>query len=147
MKFLQIVTLDRANEYPYPVESAYNGATLYPLKLIRETNPKYDAGEDGQRCEHVGFHKSMKRPMFVNPKWDIHMSPTNPGGPKGETAVRFLQHYGSLPAVAIPMGIQNVVPLATLVLSVVTLSVHYLSRMLGFLPNARLAIPRKEAMA
>lgn len=144
MKFLQIVTLDRANNYPYPVESAYNGATLYPLKLLRETNPKYDAGDDGQRCEHVGFHKSMKQPMFVNPKWDMHMSPTHPGGPMGEKAMRFMRHYGSLPAVAIPMAIQNVVPLAIMVLSVMTLSVYYLSWILGFLPSRK---PAKEAMA
>lgn len=135
MKFIQIVQLDRANSYPYPVASAYNGATLYPLELIRKTQPKYDRGEDGQRCEHVGFHLSMKQPMFVNPKWDMHMSPTHPGGPKGEKAMRFMRHYGALPAVAFVMAIQNVVPLAILVLSMMTLGIYYLKMIQARLAN------------
>jgi len=137
MKFIQIISLDRANEYPYPVESAYNGAALYPLKLIRETNPKYEAGKYGQTCEHVSFHRAMKQPMFVNPKWDMHMSPTHPGGPKGEKAMRFMRHYGSLPAVAITMALQNVIPLAVLVLSAMTISIFFLCKFQAFWVEAQ----------
>lgn len=126
-KFLQIIQLDRANNYPYPVESAFNGATLYPLQLIRETKPQYDAGDDGQRCEHISFNRGLKKHMFVNPKWDMHMSPTLPGGPKGEQALKFFRRFGTLPNVAIPMFLFNFVPLSILVLSVMTLGVHYLS--------------------
>ena len=132
MKFIQIISLDRANDYPYAVESAFNGAALYPLKLIRETNPKYEPGPHGQTCEHVSFHRSMKQPVFVNPKWDMHMSPAHPGGPQGEKAMRFMSHYGTLPAVAITMALQSVIPLAMLVLSVMTISIHSLTRLQAF---------------
>jgi hypothetical protein len=124
MKFLQIIQLDRANQYPYSVESAFNGAALYPLQLIRESNPKYDSGEDGQRCEHISFNRGLKKPMFVNPKWDMHMSPNKPGGPQGEQALRHFRRFGTLPQVAIPMFLLNFVPLSILVFSVMTLGVH-----------------------
>jgi hypothetical protein len=124
MKFLQIIQLDRANQYPYGVESAFNGAALYPLQLIRESKPKYDSGEDGQRCEHVSFNRGLKKPMFVNPKWDMHMSPNKPGGPQGEQALRHFRRFGTLPQVAIPMFLLNFVPLSILVFSIMTLGVH-----------------------
>lgn len=130
-KFLQIIQLDRANTHPYAVASAYNGATLYPLKLIRETQPKYDAGDDGQRCEHVSFNLGLKKLMLVNPKWDMHMSPTLPGGPRGEKALRFFRRFSTLPQVALPLFLSNFIPLAILVFSVMTLGVHCLTALCG----------------
>jgi hypothetical protein len=126
-KFFQIISLDRANTHPYEVQSAYNGATLYPLKLVRETTPKYDAGDDGQRCEHVSFNLGLKKNMLVNPKWNMHMSPTLPGGPKGEKALKFFRHFSGIPQVFLPLFITNAIPLAILVSSVMTISVHLLS--------------------
>ena len=123
-KFLQVIQLDRANTHPYEVASAYNGATLYPLKLLRETRPKYDRGEHGQTCEHVSFNLGMKKPMFVNPKWDMHMSPTLPGGPKGEQALKYFRKFSSTPEIAAPLFLVVFVPLSILVFSSMTLGVH-----------------------
>ena len=43
----------------WPAASAYNGAALYPLAEIARTGARYDAGDDGQRCEHVGLHLGL----------------------------------------------------------------------------------------
>lgn len=82
----------------YPVASAFHGATLYPFKQIVATDPKYDDGEDGQRCEHIGFNFALtdsdnweQTPdtanfathMYIAPKWTMHLDPTRPGGPTG----------------------------------------------------------------
>ena len=107
-------TLNRGRE-PYEVLSAYHGITLYPMKLVRDraAEARYHAGDDGQLCEHVGFHMGLLREvwaeangqrtvaeagvregaeavaaapvprMFINPKWDMHLMPTRPGGPSG----------------------------------------------------------------
>lgn len=70
---------------PYEVKSAFNGITMYPLGLIRErgTGAKYDAGKDGQQCEHIGFHLSLRDTMLVNPKWKMNLKVDKPGGPNG----------------------------------------------------------------
>ena len=77
---------------PYEAVSAFNGLTLYPMDLIRERGERarYDAGEDGQRCEHVGFHLSLDRSMYVNPKWSMNLKPSKPGGPTGFKAIKTL---------------------------------------------------------
>lgn len=70
----------------YRVQSAFNGAVLYPLDLVRETQATYDAGEDGQRCEHIGFNLAVqdeKHPMYVNRRWDMHIDPAKMAGPTG----------------------------------------------------------------
>jgi len=33
----------------YPVVSAFHGATLYPLRQLKQTQATYDYGDDGQR--------------------------------------------------------------------------------------------------
>ena len=68
---------------PYEVESAFNGLTIYPLSLIREKGDAahYDSGNDNQRCEHVGFHLSLRKTMYINPKWTMNLKPSKPGGP------------------------------------------------------------------
>ena len=80
------------HDQPYEVVSAFNGLTVYPLDLIRQRGSKarYDAGDDGQRCEHVGFHLSLGRNMFVNPKWSMNLKPSKPGGPTGLRAIKTL---------------------------------------------------------
>jgi len=80
------------NQEPYEVVSAFNGVSLYPISIIRERGEQaqYDAGDDGQRCEHVGFHLSLQREMFVNPKWSMNLRPDKPGGPTGIRAVKTL---------------------------------------------------------
>jgi len=83
---------------PYPIASGFNGAVVYPYRQIIATNPKYDDGDDGQRCEHIGFHYHLTdksnwedtpdnaefaTSMYVNPKWTTHLDPSRPGGPTG----------------------------------------------------------------
>jgi hypothetical protein len=77
---------------PYEVMSAFNGLTMYPLGLIRERGEmaRYDAGDDGQRCEHIGFNLSLRKTMYVNPKWKMNLRPEQPGGPSGLQAVKTL---------------------------------------------------------
>ena len=70
----------------YRVQSAFNGAVMYPLDLVRTSQATYDAGEDGQRCEHIGFNLGLQRhdkPMLVNRRWDMHVDPVRMGGPTG----------------------------------------------------------------
>ncbi|CAB9527684.1 expressed unknown protein [Seminavis robusta] len=88
IQMIHVLAHDRINSDFVRVGSAFNGAVMYPLKLIRESNAQYDAGDDGQRCEHVGFHLSLNKPMYLNHKWDMHLSPTIPGGPNGHRAQR-----------------------------------------------------------
>ena len=73
------------NGRPYEVKSAFNGITMYPLGLIRERGKgaKYDSGKDGQQCEHIGFHNSLRDTMLVNPKWKMNLKVDKPGGPNG----------------------------------------------------------------
>jgi len=95
---MQLFMIQSANDVsshhdqPYEVVSAFNGLTVYPLDLIRQRGSKarYDAGDDGQRCEHVGFHLSLGRNMFVNPKWSMNLKPSKPGGPTGLRAIKTL---------------------------------------------------------
>ena len=72
-------------ERPYEVASAFNGMTIYPLPLIRDKGDlaHYDAGDDNQRCEHVGFNLSLQDVMYINPKWKMNLKPNKPGGPTG----------------------------------------------------------------
>jgi len=74
---------------PHEVESAFNGMTIYPMSLIRNRGKaaQYDAGDDNQRCEHVGFHLSLRKSMYVNPKWSMNLKPSRPGGPTGSSAI------------------------------------------------------------
>lgn len=75
---------------PYEVGSAFNGMTMYPLPLLQEKGKlaHYDAGEDNQRCEHVGFNLSLQDTMYINPKWKMNLKPSKPGGPSGVLVVK-----------------------------------------------------------
>jgi len=75
------------HESLYQVESSYNGAAIYPLERIRELNPRYDIGDDGQRCEHIGFNTGFDMPMYVNRKWNFNLKPSG-GGPIGNRCMR-----------------------------------------------------------
>jgi len=90
MHLMQILEVDRAGDENHlqEVDSAFNGATIYPIKKIREKNPQYDVGEDGQRCEHIGFNLGFQTAMFMNPKWAMNVHPANPGGPSGWRAMK-----------------------------------------------------------
>jgi len=82
------------HEKPHEVESAFNGLTIYPMSLIRSRGKaaQYDAGDDNQRCEHVGFNLSLRKTMYVNPKWRMNLKPSRPGGPTGSSAISTMSY-------------------------------------------------------
>ena len=82
------------HDKPIEVGSAFNGITIYPMSLIRSRGSaaQYDSGDDNQRCEHVGFHLSLRPTMYVNPKWSMNLKPEKPGGPTGYRAVTTLSY-------------------------------------------------------
>jgi len=108
---IQVLDGDRGSEDIYRVKSAFNGATLYPLKLIRETIPKpqYDQGSDGQRCEHIGFNLSLQKTMFVNRKWSFNIQPSRPGGPTGIRALRSIAEITIEPSLGLVIFLQHLI--------------------------------------
>jgi len=118
---------------PYQVVSAFNGATMYPLSLIRsKPEAKYNPGPDGQRCEHIGFNVGLNDYMYVNPKWNFHIAPQNPGGPTGPRAMRNVMRIVFTPQISIAIGGQMIVCLVLFVTCVMTLGVHFFYPLLCF---------------
>jgi hypothetical protein len=125
MQLMMILSHDRAaSKELYRVESAFNGGSIYPIKLIRESHAQYDDGEDGQRCEHIGFNLSLKKPMYVNPKWDFHISPTKPGGPTGVRALKNIIRIVLTPQLSTMILFQNIGCMILLVFSVMSIGMH-----------------------
>ncbi|KAL3803431.1 hypothetical protein ACHAWO_003586 [Cyclotella atomus] len=93
---------------PYEVASAFNGVTIYPLSLIRDKGDlaHYDAGDDNQRCEHVGFNLSLQDVMYINPKWKMILKPNKPGGPTGllVTKTIILTFAARIPVLTVFLG-------------------------------------------
>lgn len=122
-QFMMILIGDKLNGgKPYAVDSAFNGAVLYPIKLVRETDAKYDSGKDGQRCEHIGFNLSMKREMYINPKWNMNLHPRLMGGPSGERALRTVRGIVSSPPIIVISFGQNIVSLIVFCYCIITLT-------------------------
>ena len=110
---------------PYEVQSAFNGITMYPLGLIRERGAaaKYDAGKDGQRCEHIGFNLSLRDTMMVNPKWTMHLKVNKPGGPNGwDVSLKVFHAMSSRPNVMRVISTVNFISVFVFVMSVWVLS-------------------------
>lgn len=124
MHLMMILSHDRFYNEPYPVASAFNGATMYPLQLIKETHATYDTGDDGQRCEHIGFNLALGKPMYVNPKWTFHVSPQNPGGPTGRRALRNILRIVFTLKLSLAIGVQNALCMVLFVYSVLILGVY-----------------------
>jgi len=118
---------------PYQVKSAFNGATLYPLQLIKDTHAKYDSGDDGQRCEHIGFNEGLGKPMYVNPKWNFHIAPENPGGPTGYRALRNVMRIMMTPRLGLTIGAQIWISLGAFVYALLMLGLHVLYPILAVL--------------
>lgn len=122
LHFLLILALDRSGPEPYAVASAFNGATLYPLRAIQSTNAKYDAGSDGQRCEHVGFNLCFRDlGFFVNPKWRMHLSPRRPGGPDGKIAMKNIARIIAIPKISLSIFFGTLFCMTIVVYSTMTL--------------------------
>jgi hypothetical protein len=118
---------------PYRVLSAFNGAVMYPLKLVRSENPKYDWGDDGQRCEHISFNMGMKRPMFVNPKWNMNLAPDQPGGPVGYRALRISLRVLFLPKLSLIMTSQVLGSSFLVISCFIVLALHVFFPLVSFL--------------
>lgn len=125
MHFMVILGNDFRNDKPYRVLSAFNGATLYPVPLMKSSGARYDAGDDAQRCEHIGFNLSLQTPFYVNPKWDMHVDPTNPGGPTGMRAAKNVLRIVVTPAIAIPIFCQNFFTMVLFVYAVTILVMYF----------------------
>jgi len=127
MMFMLVWGHDRGSGgEPFPVASAFNGAVLYPLDLIRATDAKYDAGDDGQRCEHIGFNLSLKKPTFVDPKWSMNLKPSKIGGPDGSAALKNILRVVISPKISLPIFFQNFGCMILFVYSIIALSMHLL---------------------
>ena len=126
LHMMEVLAGDRSGSDLYRVDSAFNGAVLYPMKDLRDSGTKYDWGDDGQRCEHIGYNLGLKNTMFVNPKWDMHLSPSHPGGPSGPRAMKQVYRITVLPQLGIVIFIQNVGSMIAFVYSIMTLGMHVL---------------------
>ena len=122
-QFMMIEIGDKLNDgEPYLVDSAFNGATIYPIELIRESKAHYDEGIDGQRCEHIGFNLSLKRSMYINPKWEMHLHPHFMAGPSGKRAIRTVGDILKSPIIGPIVIGQSMVSMIVFVYCVITLT-------------------------
>jgi hypothetical protein len=123
----EILRMDRGTSDSgdfYRVESAFNGLVVYPLDLVRESKATYDAGEDGQRCEHIGFNLALKKPMYVNRRWDMHLDPENPGGPTGWRAKNIIDYVTGTPRIFFWLLFVSISSYWAFVHSITTLGVY-----------------------
>jgi hypothetical protein len=135
MQLMMVLADDRSGNGPYKVASAFNGAVLYPIPLVRETRTRYDTGDDGQRCEHIGFNLGLQRPVYVNPKWTFNINPVNPGGPTGLRSLKGLSLVLLNPRLSMIIFLQHVGCMSVFVFSVMILSLHLAFRPVGALEN------------
>jgi hypothetical protein len=123
----EILRMDRGTSDSgdfYRVESAFNGVVVYPLDLVRESRATYDAGEDGQRCEHIGFNLALKKPMYVNRRWDMHLDPMKPGGPTGWRAKNIIGYVTGTPRIFFWVMVVHLSAYLAFVHSITTLGVY-----------------------
>jgi hypothetical protein len=125
MHMMLVLSGDWSGSEPYQVVSAFNGATLYPMEAVRLSGARYDVGADGQRCEHIGFNLGLKRPMYVNPKWDMHVSPRNPGGPTGVRALKNVVRIVFTPRISFTIFFQLLLCMFIFVNAIMTLAVQF----------------------
>mmetsp|Transcript_10963 Transcript_10963/g.25843 ORF Transcript_10963/g.25843 Transcript_10963/m.25843 type:complete len:776 (-) Transcript_10963:143-2470(-) len=129
MQLMLVLGHDRSSgSEPYPVASAFNGATMYPMDLVKSSGAQYDWGDDGQQCEHIGFNLALKKTMYVNPKWDLHLSPAEPGGPTGPRAMKTVNRIVFTPKISFPIFFQNLSCMLLFIHSVLVLSMKVLYR-------------------
>jgi hypothetical protein len=122
-------------EEPYAVASNFNGATIYPLSLVKEKGAKYDIGDDGQRCEHIGYNLAM--PFVTNPKWNFHIMPNNPGGPTGVRSLKNVIRIMFLPKLSMVIFLQMQIFLVVLVLCVMAIALQLSEAAVGTIKAVR----------
>jgi hypothetical protein len=121
-QFMMIEIGDKLNNgEPYLVDSAFNGAVIYPIELVRKSKAKYDAGKDGQRCEHIGFNLSLKKTMYINPRWNMNLHPHLMGGPSGKRALRTVSDIMLSPIVGPVVFCQSMFSMIVCIYCIMTL--------------------------
>jgi hypothetical protein len=90
---------------------------------MKQTHAKYDTGEDGQRCEHIGFNLAFPS-FYINPKWNFHVMPTNPGGPTGLRSVKNVVRIVFKPKLSLIIFAQLMVFLVAFVVSCMVIWNH-----------------------
>ena len=109
----------------YRVVSAFNGAVLYPVELLRLSGATYDAsGNRTGTCEHIPFHEAIRAgatgggsgggsgsgggapsaaeaagyspSMLVSPRWAFYVHPTRPPGPTGAKFLEVMNNQGGV---------------------------------------------------
>lgn len=123
---LFLVLLHNDKKEPYSMLSAFNGATMYPLKLVRDNEGTYDTGDDGQRCEHIGFHYSLNSTVVVNPKWSFHIHPDRIGGPTGARAAKAILLIMADPLISTVVLFQHMVYMSFVTYVTVKMILHYI---------------------
>lgn len=125
--FIYILLIDKTKSAvePYKMASSYNGAILYPLKLVRDKKPRYSTGDDGQQCEHVDFNLSLGPYMYVNPKWGLPSDPAKRAGPSGTQATSMAKTLFFRPE-SLVAYILTVVPMFVFILCVMSLTSGFL---------------------
>jgi len=110
----------------YRVDSAFNGAVLYPIDLLRQTGAQYDHGEDGQRCEHVGLHYKLgeTKPMLVNKKWEMHLMPNYPGGVAWGRAKKITDRIMLKPKLMLTILFSHLITIGVFIMACFTFCVH-----------------------
>merc|ERR1712130_813977 len=86
----------------------------------------YDSGDDGQRCEHIGFHMSLKVPVFVNRKWNFNLDPKRLGGPTGQRAVKISQLIAFTPQIGYTMFMLHFISYTLFVVAVMRFGIFAL---------------------
>lgn len=119
------------------VNSAFNGAVLYPMDLLRTSGAQYDKGDTGQRCEHVGLHEKMSeyKDMFLNRKWDIHVRPDLPAGPSFARAKKTKDRLMSKPKLVFVVLLAHVISVGLFVWSTLIISVYCIQPLISMLQS------------
>jgi hypothetical protein len=94
-----------------------------------------DGDDHGQRCEHVGLNLKVAAtvPMFVNRKWDMHLSPLNPGGPARARASKVSNRIKSKPKLVLTIFIIHLVTVGMFVWATFALGVYAVQPMVSTL--------------
>jgi hypothetical protein len=89
------------------VQSAFNGAALYPRAQIVGTDSSYQSCEEGVTNEHIAFNEgliSQKQAggapgyMLMSNRWVMYTSPLRPGGPRQSTMKKLVAvNAGTVP--------------------------------------------------
>jgi hypothetical protein len=85
--------------------------------------------------------------MYVNRKWDIHLSPVTPGGPAGERAAKVTNRIKGKPKLMLTVLITHVVTVGMFVWATFTLGAYAVQPMVSTLLkeiSKRILVPQRR---